>query len=143
MKPVWWLPLQTGLVPAQTLEPGKDSRTDKVIRHVLAPKKQLTVRRDDAFITFFPEGTQRLTYGIDESREATIIGKQWMSWSPGEDHHYRWAIAPARSYHPSLQVCVCALQISPLILVKDTSSHDQRLPDLPASSSANGLHTCL
>ena len=97
--------LQTGLAPAQTLEPGKDSRTDKAIRHVLAPKEQLTVRRDDAFITFFPEGTQRLTYGIDESREATIIGKQWMSWSPGEDHHYRWAIAPARSYHPSLQVC--------------------------------------
>ncbi|KAL3153399.1 hypothetical protein ABBQ38_011737 [Trebouxia sp. C0009 RCD-2024] len=100
----------TGLVPAQTLEPGKDSRTDKVIRHVLAPKKQLTVRRDDAFITFFPEGTQRLTYGIDESREATIIGKQWMSWSPGEDHHYRWAIAPARSYHPSLQAIMTLRQ---------------------------------
>lgn len=98
--------LQTGLVPAQLREPGKDGRTDKATRHFLAPKQQLTVRRDDAFITFFPENTQRLTYGIDESREATIIGKQWMSWSPGEDHHFRWAIAPARSYYPSLQVHV-------------------------------------
>ena len=98
--------LQTGLAPAQSLGPAKDNRTDKASKHILAPKKELTVRREDAFITFFPESTQRLTYGIDESREAPIIGKQWFSWAPSEDQHYRWGIAPARTYAPSLQVCL-------------------------------------
>ena len=97
--------MQTGLMPAQSREPAKDNRTDKVSRHILAPKKELTVRREDAFITFFPEKTQRLTYGLDETREAPIIGKQWFSWAPSEDLHYRWGIAPARTYAPSLQVC--------------------------------------
>ena len=91
-------------MPAQSREAAKDNRTDKVSRHILAPKKELTVRKEDAFITFFPENTQRLTYGIDESREAAIIGKQWFSWAPSEDQHYRWGIAPARTYAPSLQV---------------------------------------
>ena len=117
--------LQTGLMPAQRLEPSKDSRTDKVNRHILAPKKELTVRREDAFITFFPESTQRLTYGIDESREALIIGKQWFSWAPSEDDHYRWQIAPARTYAPSLQVCMlfpsrCKLSFSPRMLLPST-----------------------
>lgn len=92
-------------MPAQSREAAKDDRTDKASRHILAPKKELTVCREDAFITFFPENTQRLTYGIDESREASIIGKQWFSWAPSEDQHYRWGIAPARTYAPSLQVC--------------------------------------
>lgn len=96
--------LQTQLCPAQSIAPSKDARTDKVTRKVLAPKKELTLRREDAFITFFPEGTQRLTYGIDHLKEAPIIGKQWFSWAPAEDKHYRWHIAPARTYAASLQV---------------------------------------
>ena len=96
--------VQTQLCPAQSIEPSKDARTDKVSRKVLAPKKELTLRRGDAFITFFPEGVQRLTYGIDHLKEAPIIGKQWFSWAPAEDKHYRWHIAPARTYAASLQV---------------------------------------
>jgi UDP-3-O-acyl-N-acetylglucosamine deacetylase len=96
--------LQTQLCPAQSIAPSKDARTDKVTRKVLAPKTELTLRREDAFITFFPEGTQRLTYGIDHLKEAPIIGKQWFSWAPSEDKHYRWHIAPARTYAASLQV---------------------------------------
>ena len=96
--------VQTQLCPAQSIEPSKDSRTDKVTRKVLAPKKELTLRRGDAFITFFPEGVQRLTYGIDHLKEAPIIGKQWFSWAPAEDKHYRWHIAPARTDAASLQV---------------------------------------
>ena len=96
--------LQTQLCPAQSIAPSKDARSDKVTRKVLAPKKELTLRRGDAFITFFPEGTQRLTYGIDHLQEAPIIGKQWFSWAPAEDKHYRWHIAPARTYAASLQV---------------------------------------
>lgn len=115
-----WLEMQTGLVPAQSLEPAKDSRTDKASRHMLAPKKELTVRREDAFITFFPENTQRLTYGIDESREAAIIGKQWFSWAPSEDQHYRWGIAPARTYAPSLQVCLLFPSICLCSFLPDT-----------------------
>ncbi|KAL0042919.1 hypothetical protein WJX79_003736 [Trebouxia sp. C0005] len=101
---------QTQLCPAQSIAPSKDARSDKVTRKVLAPKKELTLRRGDAFITFFPEGTQRLTYGIDHLQEAPIIGKQWFSWAPAEDKHYRWHIAPARTYAASLQAIMSMRQ---------------------------------
>ena len=97
--------MQTGLVPATSTKPAKDGRTDKATRYVLAPKEELTLRRGDAFIQFFPEATSRLTYGIDHTQEAPIIGKQWFSWAPSEDQHYRWQIAPARTYAASLPVC--------------------------------------
>lgn len=102
----WLFCLQTGLLPAPSAAASTEDQTDKVGRHILAPKQELTVRRGDAFITFFPENTQRLTYGIDDSKEAPIIGKQWFSWAPSEDEHYRWVIAPARTYAASLQVCL-------------------------------------
>ena len=97
--------LQAQLCPAQSATPPKDGRTEKVPRKILAPKKEVTLRRGDAFITFFPEGTQRLTYGIDHLQDAPIIGKQWFSWAPADGQHYRWHIAPARTYAASLQVC--------------------------------------
>lgn len=78
---------------------------DKVRKLQMEPKDLLTVRGPEgSFISFFPEQQTRLTYGIDHQAEAAIIGKQWMSWSPDEDDHYRWAIAPARTYAPSLEV---------------------------------------
>ena len=97
--------LQAQLCPAQGATPPKDGRTEKIPKKILAPKKEVTLRRGDAFITFFPEGTQRLTYGIDHLQEAPIIGKQWLSWAPADGQHYRWHIAPARTYAASLQVC--------------------------------------
>lgn len=71
----------------------------------MEPKALLTVRgQDGSFVSFFPDQQTRLTYGIDHLAEAPIIGKQWLSWSPDDDEHYRWAIAPARTYAPSLEV---------------------------------------
>lgn len=110
--------MQVGLIPAQFAddEEREDARTDKASRHVLAPKDPLTVRKEDAFITFFPEETHRITYGIDE-KEAEVIGKQWFCWAPAEDQHYRWQIAPARSYAPSLQVRSSSTSFRPCLSV--------------------------
>ena len=78
---------------------------DKVRKMQMEPKEVLNVRGlNGSFISFFPEQQTRLTYGIDHHTEAPIIGKQWMTWSPDEDEHYRWSIAPARNFAPSLEV---------------------------------------
>ncbi|KAK9814723.1 hypothetical protein WJX72_010533 [[Myrmecia] bisecta] len=76
---------------------------EKMRRLQLVPKQPVTVREGDAFVSFFPEDTVRLTYGIDHKNEAPIIGKQWFSWAPDEDEHYRWEIGPARMYAASLE----------------------------------------
>ena len=60
---------------------------------------------DGAFISFMPDNATRLSYGINHAAEAPIIGSQWFSWSPDDGEHYRWAIAPARTFAPSLEVC--------------------------------------
>ena len=83
---------------------------EKVRKLQMEPKDVITVRgQNGSFISFFPEQQTRVTYGIDHHEEAPIIGKQWMSWSPDEDEHYRWAIAPARTYAPSIEVRLPAL----------------------------------
>ena len=81
--------------------PGKE----RIRRVQTAPNDQLTVLGDDgAFISFMPDTSTRLSYGINHAAEAPIIGSQWLSWSPEDGEHYRWAIAPARTYAPSLEV---------------------------------------
>ena len=91
--------LQAGLRVAASGE------KDKVRKLQMEPKGVVTVRgQDGSFVSFFPEQQTRVTYGIDHHAEAPIIGKQWLSWSPDDDEHYRWAIAPARTFAPSLEV---------------------------------------
>ena len=71
----------------------------------MAPQEQVTVRGENgSFISFFPDTCTQLTYGIDHAEAAPIIGKQWYSWSPTRDDHYRWAIAPARTFAESCEV---------------------------------------
>jgi UDP-3-O-[3-hydroxymyristoyl] N-acetylglucosamine deacetylase len=60
---------------------------------------------DGSFISFVPDTATRLSYGINHAAEAPIIGSQWFSWSPEDSEHYRWALAPAQTYAPSLEVC--------------------------------------
>ena len=82
---------------------------ERVRRLQPAPKEQLTVTGPDgSFISFLPDARTRLSYGINHAAEAPIIGSQWFSWSPEESEHYRWAIAPARNYAPSLEVCIAS-----------------------------------
>lgn len=35
-----------------------------------------------------------------------MIGSQWFTWSPEEagNEHFRWALAPARTFYPSVEV---------------------------------------
>ncbi len=49
---------------------------------------------------------QLLSTGVDHTDEATIIGRQFFSWAAGgvsEADHYRWKVAPARNYIPSVK----------------------------------------
>ena len=63
------------------------------------------VQEGDAFVAFYPlEGRTRLSAGLDASAEAAIIGKQWFSFDPAADEHYRWIIAPARTFYRSVEV---------------------------------------
>ena len=48
--------------------------------------------------------------GVDCAAEAAAIGRQWFSWSQEDEgyqpagDHFRWALAPARTYYPSADV---------------------------------------
>ena len=64
------------------------------------------MQEGDAFLTYIPSSSMRVSYGIDHTAEARVIGTQWASWSAldVENAHYKWTIAPARSYVTSPQV---------------------------------------
>lgn len=64
------------------------------------------VREGESFISLTPGSSLRLSYGIDQAAAAPIIGAQWATWAPTDrdQHHYRWAVAPARHYFTSPQV---------------------------------------
>lgn len=62
----------------------------------------VTVQEGDAFVSFYPGDFLKITYGVDYPA-APIIGKHWYSWVPDEDEHYRWIIAPARTFYTSLE----------------------------------------
>ena len=66
----------------------------------------VTVQEGDAFLMYIPGSSMRVSYGIDHTAEARVIGTQWASWSAldVENEHYKWTIAPARSYVTSPQV---------------------------------------
>ncbi|KAL6770902.1 hypothetical protein ACKKBF_B33170 [Auxenochlorella protothecoides x Auxenochlorella symbiontica] len=60
----------------------------------LSPPQPLTVGDGDAFITFYPGDVMKLTAGVEF--EAPAIGRQWHTWSPDQDEHFRYEVAPAR-----------------------------------------------
>ena len=64
----------------------------------------VTVSRGDSFITFYPSDTLKISCGVDHAKEAPIIGRQWFSWAPFQDDHYRWIVAPARTFYRSMKV---------------------------------------
>lgn len=73
------------------------------------PQDMLTVSDGDAFVSFYPGKTARVTAGVDHTAEA--IGRQWFTWGPADstqadnyDNHYRWEVAPARKVFPSAEV---------------------------------------
>jgi len=64
--------------------------------------KFITLNSNDSFISYYPDTSSKITVGIDLSKDAPIIGKQWFSYNIFEDDHYKWEIAPARMYINSL-----------------------------------------
>ena len=64
----------------------------------------VTVSKGDSYITLYPSDTLKISCGVDHAKEAPIIGRQWFSWAPFEDEHYRWLISPARTFFTSMKV---------------------------------------
>ena len=75
--------------------------------------QMVTVSRGDAFITFYPSDTLKVSCGVDHAAEAPIIGRQWFSWAPFQDDHYRWVIAPAKAFYKSMKVLGAAASWTP------------------------------
>ena len=65
--------------------------------------------RGDSFISFNPSHTLKISCGVDHAKEAPVIGRQWFSWAPFEDDHYRWSIAPAKTFFRSMKVGRCLI----------------------------------
>ncbi|KAK9847002.1 hypothetical protein WJX84_008281 [Apatococcus fuscideae] len=80
-----------------------DQLTEACPRQVLNLKQPITVQRGNSFISLYPSDRPRLTVGIDHHIDAPIIGKQWVTWCPLEDEHFRWTIGAARWYAPTGQ----------------------------------------
>ena len=70
--------------------------------------QMVTVSKGDAFITLYPSDTLKISCGVDHFKEAPVIGRQWFSWAPYEDAHYRWIISPARTFFKSMKVPTAA-----------------------------------
>ena len=66
------------------------------------------MQRGNSFISLYPSDRPRLTVGLDHHIDAPIIGKQWVTWCPLEDEHFRWTIGAARWYAPTGQVSISA-----------------------------------
>ncbi|KAK9820752.1 hypothetical protein WJX74_011056 [Apatococcus lobatus] len=77
--------------------------TDAAERLVLNLKQPITVQKGNSFISLYPSDRPRLTVGLDHHIDAPIIGKQWVTWCPLEDEHFRWTIGAARWYAPTGQ----------------------------------------
>ncbi|BDA45737.1 probable UDP-3-O-acyl-N-acetylglucosamine deacetylase 5, m [Coccomyxa sp. Obi] len=88
-----------GLQPAHA---AGDSTAELQPRRAHKPSEVVTVQEGDAFVSFYPGDFLKITCGVDYPA-APIIGKQWYSWVPDEDEHYRWIIAPARTFYTSLE----------------------------------------
>jgi len=76
-----------------------------------ALREPFTVTDGDAFIAYVPGDTVRISYGVDHSADAAVIGKQWASWNAAADDHYRYVLAPARTYAPSLEYLLAAHEL--------------------------------
>ena len=78
-----------------------DERGQQVKREFRTPERHFTVADGESFVSFYPGGTQvKVSYGIDFTAKAQVIGKQWISWSPEEEGagSYEECIAPARTF---------------------------------------------
>jgi hypothetical protein len=86
------------------------------------------VQEGDAWVALYPleKGRTRLSAGIDATAASPIIGKQWFSWDAAADAHYRWVVAPARTFYRSLE----AWGPLPLLRPRMGQPSQSRLADL-------------
>lgn len=67
-------------------------------RMVPAVSRQVTVTDGEAFVSFTPDERPRLSAGIDFTRLAPVIGRQWATWSPLDEEHFYDTVALARTF---------------------------------------------
>ena len=128
----WCIEIQLAGVRAATLP----SSGATVGRRQLAPQQPVTVMAGDAFISYVPTGTTKITAGVDHTAESSFVGRQWFNWVPDVDDHFRWLVAPARHFAPSLEVCSRAPSSRPC---RQGSKHGAACADaLP--DAEQGLH---
>jgi hypothetical protein len=90
----------------------------------------VTVGHGESFITFYPGSVPRVSAGIDEEDEAPVIGRQWFSWSPVDDDHFRWEVAPARVVFPSFAVSLMPVNNDAISYMRRTILPFVLCPDL-------------
>lgn len=69
--------------------PRADGSPEPMPRLARAPSEPVTVFDGTAFISYVPDATMRVSYGIDHSSDSKVIGKQWFTWNVETDDHYR------------------------------------------------------
>lgn len=75
----------------------------RIRRAALKVDKEFTVRDGQRFVTIVPDDRMKLTYGIDHSIVAPVIGKQWHTWCLQEDPNYKLELASARMYYTCIE----------------------------------------
>lgn len=107
------------------------------------------MQEGDAFISLYPSETLKISYGLDLEEAALVIGKQWFTWVPSESDHYRWVVAPARTFYTSLEVRHtashgrgeplqrCILRQSFIWLLNGNQSCERRRFCMPSACAAN------
>eukprot|EP00803_Ostreobium_quekettii_P000538 evm.model.scf_2108.3 EVM.evm.TU.scf_2108.3 scf_2108:18090-20197(-) len=91
---------EAGLTSATCVVGGEVAR---VRRSALRIEEELTVRDGDAFVSVVPADRMTLTYGIDHSKVAPVIGQQWHTWCLQDDEPYQVELAPARTYYTCIE----------------------------------------
>eukprot|EP00210_Caulerpa_lentillifera_P002221 g2134.t1 len=75
---------------------------DVMVRAAIKPVSLIRVQNDDAFILLIPSERMELTCGIDHSKEAHVIGRQWHSWClQDHDCYFGETLSAAKGYATS------------------------------------------
>eukprot|EP00199_Chlamydomonas_sp_CCMP681_P000968 CAMPEP_0119108170 /NCGR_PEP_ID=MMETSP1180-20130426/13506_1 /TAXON_ID=3052 ORGANISM="Chlamydomonas cf sp, Strain CCMP681" /NCGR_SAMPLE_ID=MMETSP1180 /ASSEMBLY_ACC=CAM_ASM_000741 /LENGTH=516 /DNA_ID=CAMNT_0007093759 /DNA_START=29 /DNA_END=1576 /DNA_ORIENTATION=+ len=96
----WSMEVQFAGVRPTTVSDDSD---ELVVRMAPCLVDPLTVHDGRAFISYVPENTQRVSAGVDWKEQTDMIGRQWFSWCLYEDLPFRFELAPARRYLPTVE----------------------------------------
>jgi UDP-3-O-[3-hydroxymyristoyl] N-acetylglucosamine deacetylase len=108
---------RAGVRPAP---PRPDARGPPPPKTIPSVGRPITVRdpappasNTGGFLTYIPGLRPELSSGVGAPPDVPVIGRQWFSWAPGGGVHYRWALAPARDWAPSVRALTAAREAAP------------------------------